>query len=93
MNINGVALKINGIACNRMGTYAEQFKIAAEDNSITICIFDVLLCCPNKNQIALKLGTQIAFLNAWKLYFWLKRKGVNHQIGVSFTDKLVNATF
>jgi hypothetical protein len=27
------------------------------------------------------------------LYFWLKRKGVNHQIGVSFTDKLVNATF
>jgi len=69
LNINGVALKINGIACNRVATYAEQFKIAAEDNSITICIFDVFLCCPNKNQTALKLGTQIALLTAGNCIF------------------------
>jgi hypothetical protein len=44
LNINGVALKINGIACNRIAIYVEQLKIAAEDNGITICIFDVFLC-------------------------------------------------
>jgi hypothetical protein len=28
LNINGAALKINGIACNRVATDAEQFKMA-----------------------------------------------------------------